>query len=74
MWSPGAIYLVLETSMGLAKKAMLAGKRVPGSWIHLSPPPQSWDSKCGPPCLAFIMWILGIKVRSLCLHGKHITN
>lgn len=38
----------------------------------LSPLQECWDSGCAPPCLVY--GVLGIKLKVLCLLGKHSTE
>lgn len=46
-----------------------------GAPLVTSPPPSPchFDYKCEPPHLGFL-WVLVIKLRSLHLWGKHVTN
>lgn len=38
--------------------------------IPLSRSLRSQDYKCGPPCPAFKMWVLGTKLRSVCVQAS----
>lgn len=52
--------------------ARLASQWIPG--IHHLPLPQHWGSMCVLLCSALFLWLLGFKLGSSSLHGKHYTD
>lgn len=40
----------------------------------LAQPSKCWDGRCMLPCLAFLIWVWGMEIRSLCVQRKIFTD
>ena len=67
-WSPPH-YFPFSLRQGFIR---YAGLWAPGICFSLPASTENTDTQC---CIQlWCMWVLGVKLRSSCLHGKHFTN